>query len=74
MGYKKVQLESDSQGLVNGNNHEIDNPEFGSLAAKCRLLLHHHPFYKVSWIRRNSNRVVYELAWCSRGLAFTFLR
>ena len=58
-------------GTVNSTNSDF--PEIGATVVACRRVLDRISFYKVLWVRRIRNGVVYELARRSHGFVSTLL-
>jgi hypothetical protein len=67
-GFERVIFESDSQQVVNSlkNDCMYDN-ELGNLLFSCQSLLQSNVSYNIAFVRRQANRIGYNLA-----IAFLF--
>jgi hypothetical protein len=65
-----IELESDCLQVVQAINRQQNNTsEFGIIIDMCRSLLVTNNNWKVSYVRRQSNRVAHELAQATRFIA-----
>jgi hypothetical protein len=64
---QQIQIETDCIQVVQGVEGKVrNNREFGVIIDKCKSLLCHFQNCRVSYVRRQANRVAHELAQAAR--------